>query len=209
MAYQGLTPPPLTETLNDFRKREGENLAKIARLLSDKHSPSNQVQGHCHHGQDEEGFMQFKGIQSVPNPLSSQPPPAAPHQKLEYLSLTVRSSLDRIRALETSYSRLQNGRNPGSHESSPQTYNGRSEPPKIAPIPTTNRPNPTRQLRQVIRHLEDQEATLLSVNVLLVQRRPHLKAIHPTLLLGQASEKARAMTRPSAISSILALRDIG
>ncbi|KAJ8074709.1 hypothetical protein PM082_022287 [Marasmius tenuissimus] len=146
MAYQGLAPPPPTETLNDFRQREAENLVKIARLLSElnnncaseKQSLGEQAQGHGH--RVEEGFTQFKGIKSPLDPASGQPPPAATHEKLEYLSLTVRSSLDRIRALEASYSRLQKGGNPRSYESSPQTYdNRRSQLPKTMPIPPANR----------------------------------------------------------------------
>ncbi|KAL0058661.1 hypothetical protein AAF712_014662, partial [Marasmius tenuissimus] len=88
----GLAPPPPIETLNNFRKRETENLIKVARLLSkldnswnsEKQSLGKQAQ---RHGRlVEEGFTQLKRIQSTLDLVSSQPSRAAPHEKLEYLS---------------------------------------------------------------------------------------------------------------------------
>ncbi|KAK1232549.1 hypothetical protein PQX77_004307 [Marasmius sp. AFHP31] len=54
----------------------------------------------------EDGFSQLKGIQQVLSLLSQQPVPLISNDKLEWFTLTLGSSLDRIRTLEVALSRL-------------------------------------------------------------------------------------------------------
>ncbi|KAL0576151.1 hypothetical protein V5O48_005819 [Marasmius crinis-equi] len=108
-----LTPPPLTETLNAFRKREAENLVQIARKLRELHNTSasamqsraDQLEKHTR--MFEEGFSQLDEIQRSLQLVSHQPIPAVPQEKLGHLASAVQSSESRIRALETSLSRLE------------------------------------------------------------------------------------------------------
>ncbi|KAL0572388.1 hypothetical protein V5O48_009580 [Marasmius crinis-equi] len=109
----GLFPPPMVETLHAFRQREAENIVKIARHVSglDKRWASEkqllleQVEKHGRLLND--GFQQLKGMEDTLKAVSHQPKPPIPHEKLERLTSAVHSSLNRIRDLEASHSRLQ------------------------------------------------------------------------------------------------------
>ncbi|KAL0576154.1 hypothetical protein V5O48_005822 [Marasmius crinis-equi] len=113
IALSDLTPPPSTETLNAFRKREAENLVQIARKLRELHNTSasamqsraDQLEKHTH--MFEEGFSQLDEIQQLLQLVSHQPIPAVPQEKLGHLASAVQSSESRIRALETSLSHLE------------------------------------------------------------------------------------------------------
>ncbi|KAJ8074710.1 hypothetical protein PM082_022288 [Marasmius tenuissimus] len=143
-----LAAPPPIETLNDFRKREAENLVKIARRLiklndsweSERESLVEQAERHgC---LIEEGFTQVKEMQKQLDSLSRQPVPALPHEKLNYLFSAAQSSLTRISALEQSISRLQKEKISGSHTPSPHSYYTHPQTPSSKPTTIPNHPKP-------------------------------------------------------------------
>ncbi|KAL0575161.1 hypothetical protein V5O48_006804 [Marasmius crinis-equi] len=109
----GFTSPPPIETQTAFRKREAENLVKIARKLSEldgswastKQSLVDQIEKHAR--MFEEGFSQVEGIQQSLQLIPRQPISADPQEKLECLSADIQASQSRIRALEESLSRLE------------------------------------------------------------------------------------------------------
>ncbi|KAL0575757.1 hypothetical protein V5O48_006221 [Marasmius crinis-equi] len=109
----GLFPPPTVETLHAFRQREAENIVKIARHVDgldkrwalEKQSLLEQAEKHGR--LFNEGFQQLKGMEDALKAVSRQTKPPIPHEKLERLTSAVHSSLNRIRDLEASQSRLQ------------------------------------------------------------------------------------------------------